>query len=71
MLIGVPKEIKGLMSIVFPLTLPGAEMLSEDGHNVVMESGAGLGSGFTDDFYAEAGVKGTRHGRKRFGLRLK
>ncbi|HCK91327.1 MAG TPA: alanine dehydrogenase, partial [Gemmatimonadetes bacterium] len=56
MLIGVPKEIKADEYRV-ALTPAGAEMLSEDGHDVVMESGAGLGSGFTDDFYAEAGVK--------------
>ena len=55
MLIGVPKEIKPDEYRV-ALTPAGAEMLSQDGHNVVMERGAGLGSGFTDDFYAEAGV---------------
>ena len=55
MLIGVPKEIKPDEYRV-ALTPAGAEMLSQDGHNVVMERGAGLGSGFTDDFYIEAGV---------------
>ena len=56
MLIGVPKEIKADEYRV-ALTPAGAEMLSESGHNVVMECGAGLGSGFSDDFYAEAGVE--------------
>ena len=55
MLIGVPKEIKPDEYRV-ALTPAGAEMLSQNGHNVLMERGAGLGSGFTDDFYAEAGV---------------
>lgn len=56
MLIGVPKEIKPDEYRV-ALTPAGAEMLSQGGHHIVMESGAGLGSGFTDDFYAEAGVE--------------
>ena len=56
MLIGVPKEIKPDEYRV-ALTPAGAEMLSQSGHHIVMESGAGLGSGFTDDFYAEAGVE--------------
>jgi len=55
MLIGVPKEIKADEYRV-ALTPAGAEMLSQDGHKVVMERGAGLGSGFTDDFYAKEGV---------------
>jgi alanine dehydrogenase len=55
MLIGVPKEIKPDEYRV-ALTPAGAEMLTQSGHDVVVEKGAGLGSGFTDDFYENAGA---------------
>lgn len=55
MLIGVPKEIKPDEYRV-ALTPAGAEMLTQAGHEVVIEKGAGLGSGFTDDFYENAGA---------------
>jgi alanine dehydrogenase len=56
MLIGVPKEIK---SDEYRVALPpaGAEMLTQAGHELVIEKGAGLGSGFTDDFYSNAGAR--------------
>ena len=56
MLIGVPKEIK---SDEYRVALPpaGAEMLKQAGHELFIEKGAGLGSGFTDDFYANAGAQ--------------
>ncbi len=56
MLIGVPKEIKPDEYRV-ALTPAGAEALVLAGHDVVIEMGAGLGSGFTDDFYESAGAK--------------
>ncbi len=55
MLIGVPKEIKPDEYRV-ALTPAGAEMLTGTGHGVMVEAGAGLGSGFTDDFYESAGA---------------
>ncbi|NNL31439.1 MAG: alanine dehydrogenase [Gemmatimonadetes bacterium] len=55
MLIGVPKEIKPEEYRV-ALTPAGAEMLTQSGHELVVEKGAGLGSGFTDDFYENAGA---------------
>lgn len=55
MLIGVPKEIKPDEYRV-ALTPAGAEMLSQGGHDVFVQKGAGLGSGFTDDFYENAGA---------------
>ena len=55
MLIGVPKEIKPDEYRV-ALTPAGTEMLSHAGHDLVIEKGAGLGSGFTDDFYEKAGA---------------
>jgi len=56
MLIGVPKEIKSEEYRV-ALTPAGAEMLTQSGHDLVVEAGAGVGSGFTDDFYEAAGAE--------------
>jgi alanine dehydrogenase len=56
MVIGVPKEIKSDEHRV-AVTPAGVEMLSREGHEVIVEAGAGLGSGFTDDFYEKAGAR--------------
>jgi alanine dehydrogenase len=56
MLIGVPKEIKPDEYRV-ALTPAGAEMLTQAGHQILLEASAGLGSGFTDDFYEAAGAE--------------
>ncbi len=56
MLIGVPKEIKPDEYRV-ALTPAGAEMLTQAGHDLVVETNAGVGSGFTDDFYEAAGAE--------------
>jgi alanine dehydrogenase len=56
MLIGVPKEIKREEYRV-ALTPAGVEALTQAGHLVMLEAGAGQGSGFTDDFYAAAGAE--------------
>lgn len=56
MLIGVPKEIKTEEYRV-GMTPAGAEALTTAGHRVVIEKGAGLPSGFTDDFYEAAGAE--------------
>ena len=56
MLVGVPKEIKPDEHRV-ALTPAGAEALTSAGHQVLVEARAGLGSGFTDDFYSAAGAK--------------
>ncbi len=55
MLIGVPTEIKREEYRV-ALTPAGAEALTTAGHELLIERGAGLGSGFTDDFYSKAGA---------------
>jgi alanine dehydrogenase len=55
MIIGVPKEVKqdeyrvGLLPV-------GAELLSNDGHTVLVEKEAGLGSGFDDRQYSAVGA---------------
>ncbi len=55
MLIGVPKEIKRKENRV-ALTPAGVEALTAAGHQVVIETSAGDASGFTDDFYENAGA---------------
>ncbi len=55
MRIGIPKEIKTNENRV-SLVPAGAEALVAAGHTVVVEAGAGLGSGFSDEQYAAAGA---------------
>jgi alanine dehydrogenase len=56
MLIGVPKEIKTNENRV-ALVPAGAETLVARGHSVVVESSAGVGSGFPDPSYIAAGAE--------------
>jgi len=56
MRIGLPKEIKNNENRV-ALTPAGAVHLINAGHEVYVETGAGLGSGFTDEEYKAAGAK--------------
>ena len=56
MIVGVPKEIKPQENRV-ALQPGGALQLIKNGQTVLIEKGAGLGSGFTDDLYAEAGAE--------------
>jgi alanine dehydrogenase len=56
MIIGVPKEIKTNENRV-ALVPGGAEALVQAGHQVVVESTAGDGSGFPDDSYITAGAQ--------------
>ncbi len=53
--IGIPKEIKTNENRV-SLVPAGAEALVAAGHKVVVEKGAGLGSGFSDEQYVAAGA---------------
>ncbi len=56
MIIGVPKETKtdeyrvGLLAV-------GAELLTRDGHTVLIEAGAAQGSGFSDEQYSAVGAQ--------------
>ncbi|UTH13158.1 alanine dehydrogenase [Macrococcus equipercicus] len=54
MKIGVPKEIKNNENRV-ALTPAGVYSLVESGHEVVVETAAGMGSFFTDEDYVKAG----------------
>jgi alanine dehydrogenase len=55
-IVGVPKEIKTAEHRV-ALVPAGAESLASDGHTVLVEQGAGLGSGFNDEAYRAAGAE--------------
>jgi alanine dehydrogenase len=54
--IGIPKEIKNHEYRV-ALTPEGAHLLTEAGHSVSVEAGAGAASGFADDAYRAAGAQ--------------
>jgi alanine dehydrogenase len=56
MIIGVPKEIKTNENRV-ALVPGGAETLVQAGHTVLVERGAGQGSGFEDERYEAAGAQ--------------
>ena len=56
MLVGVPREIKNHEYRV-AITPAGVHELTRHGHDVVVETGAGLGSSITDDEYVAAGAK--------------
>jgi alanine dehydrogenase len=55
MKIGIPKEIKTNENRV-SLVPAGAEALVAAGHSVMVEKGAGLGSGFSDEQYTSVGA---------------
>lgn len=54
MIIGVPKEIKQDEQRVAAVP-SGVEMLVQAGHRVLVEKGAGVGAGFEDELYLQAG----------------
>ena len=59
MRIGVAKEIKSQEYRV-ALTPAGARELVQHGHEVLVETGAGVGSAFADDAYERAGARSAR-----------
>lgn len=56
MIVGVPKEIKNNENRV-AITPAGVAGLVQNGHTVLIETNAGMGSGFTDSDYAAEGAK--------------
>ncbi|MEJ2201634.1 MAG: alanine dehydrogenase [Desulfuromonadaceae bacterium] len=56
MIIAVPKEIKTREYRV-GMTPSGVRTLFEDGHQILLETGAGLGSGITDEQYRAVGAE--------------
>ena len=68
--IGVPKEVKQDEYRVGMIPA-GVEELTRAGHRVSIETGAGLGSGITDEQYLEAGAEIVPIRRRRFiGTRI-
>ncbi|MBO8170609.1 MAG: alanine dehydrogenase [Bacillaceae bacterium] len=55
MIIGVPREIKDNENRV-ALSPAGVETLTQAGHTIYIEDGAGLGSGFTNENFEQAGA---------------
>jgi len=55
MIVGVPREIKDNEYRV-AATPGGVELLIHSGHTVLVETGAGIGSGFSDEEYTRAGA---------------
>jgi alanine dehydrogenase len=55
MIVGILKEIKSEENRV-SMTPAGVEVMINNGHEVLVEKNAGIGSGFTDEHYIEAGA---------------
>jgi len=55
-IIGVPKEVKKDEYRVGILPV-GAHLLREDGHSILIQKEAGLGSGFSDQAYIDVGAE--------------
>lgn len=56
MIIGIPKEIK-TDEFRVGMTPSGVKELHKAGHSILVQTGAGLGSGFEDSNYADAGAQ--------------
>lgn len=56
MIIGILKEIKTEENRV-SMTPAGVEVMKQNGHDVIVERNAGIGSGFDDSAYEKAGAK--------------
>lgn len=56
LLIGVPKERSNVENRI-SLTPQGVELLSSNGHQVIIEKGAGINSNYSDHEFSEAGAK--------------
>jgi len=65
MIIGVPKEIKEQEQRV-ALLPSGTNQLTKHGHSVLVETNAGIGSGYPDQDYVKAGAKIVEQARDVF-----
>lgn len=54
--IGIPKE-RSFQEKRVPLTPDGVLLLTDNGHEIVIESGAGEGANYSDNDFSEAGAK--------------
>lgn len=66
MIVGIPKEIKEDEYRVAILPV-GVEELVQRGHKVLVQAGAGLGSGIADHAYLQAGAELVASGEEIFG----
>ena len=64
--IGIPKERRPSEYRV-GLTPAGVQLLTVDGHSCFVERGAGLGAGFRDEAYVDAGARIVYSGEEVFG----
>ena len=62
MIIGILKEIKPEENRV-SMTPAGVEMMHQNGHTVLVEKNAGMGSGFEDQAYENAGAEMIEHAK--------
>lgn len=69
LLIGIPKEAYFQEKRIC-LTPDAVNALVSNGHRVLMENGAGMEAGFTDNEYSEAGARLTDDTKKVFGCPL-
>lgn len=69
MRIGVPREIKNNENRV-ALTPAGVLHLVGNGHEVYIETNAGIGSGFTDDEYVNAGAKIAKSAEEAWSMEM-
>ena len=65
MIVGVVKEIKNNENRV-GVTPAGADALHKAGHTVLVEDNAGVGSGFTNEHYVQAGARIMQDKRELF-----
>lgn len=56
MIVGILKEIKAEENRV-SMTPAGVEVMKENGHTLLVEKNAGIGSGYTDETYLKAGAE--------------
>lgn len=56
MIVGILKEIKSEENRVC-MTPAGAEVMAQNGHQVLVEKSAGVGSGFDDEMYSSVGAE--------------
>ncbi len=69
MIIGVPKEIKTNEERV-ALTPSAVERLTKEGHQVIVEKGAGLGAGYSDEEYISAGARVVKTHEEAFDVEM-
>lgn len=69
LLIGIPKESSSQEKRIC-LTPDAVAALSVHGHRVVLETGAGIGSNFSDKDYSEAGAKISYDAKEAFGCNI-